>query len=51
MLDEADDMEEMLLRLGEDLPVGVRMVKTARFSGDGIPFMVMARLKHLPNLM
>lgn len=40
----------MSFLLIDDLRVGVIIVETARFRGEGTPLMVMARLKRLPNL-
>lgn len=47
---EAEDIDDVSLRLIEDRLVGVIIVDTALLSGDGTPFMVIARLNLLPNL-
>lgn len=46
----AEEMDEWSFRLMEERRVGVIMVETARFRGDGTPFIVIARLNLLPNL-
>lgn len=46
----AEDMDDWSLRRMDDLRVGVMIVETARFRGDGTPFIVMALLNLLPNL-
>lgn len=47
----AEEMEEWSLRLIELRRVGVIIVETARFSGEGTPLIVMARLNRFPNLL
>lgn len=46
----ADDMDDVSLRLIDDRLVGVMIVETARFRGEGTLFIVIARLNLLPNL-
>lgn len=45
-----DDTDDTSLRLIDALRVGVIIVETALFSGEGTPFIVIARLNLLPNL-
>ena len=47
---EADEIDEVSLRLIDDRRVGVIIVDTARFRGDGTPLIVIALLSRLPNL-
>ena len=49
MLD-AEEIDEVSLRLIDDRRVGVIIVDTARFRGDGTPLIVIALLSRLPNL-
>ena len=46
----ADEIDEVSLRLIDDRRVGVIIVDTARFRGDGTPLIVIALLSRLPNL-